>query len=444
MNPQLLSASAVEPPPNHQTLVPSTPVEQLGEAIADLAARIHAATYELLVMLREFDAQSGWNNGFMSCAHWLHWRTGIDLGAAREKVRVAKAVAQLPLLSGALQRGEISYAKVRALTRVATPENEARLLHVAYAGTAAQVERLARAWRRCDRIMEERQVERAHLSRTVTTYVDEDGMVVFRARLTPELGAVVQRALEAASERLFQESRHAAAPESVTEEITSAQRRADALALLAESALDNGLDRGTSADRYQVVMHVEGPVDAPVEQAVLELADGGIHVSAETSRRLSCDAALVVMRESPDGSVLDVGRKTRTIPTAIRRALDARDQRCRFPGCTASRCDAHHIEHWADGGATALDNLVLVCRRHHRLVHEGGWDVALTAGETTFIRPDGRPLVPAPASSSDGELTVNSGVSARSLRCWDGTRFNVGYAIDVLWSQYRESAHTNQ
>src|SRR6185436_13992453 len=83
MNAQLLSASAVEPPPNHQTLVPSTPVEQLGEAIADLAARIHAATYELLVMLREFDACSGWSNGFLSCAHWLHWRTGIDLGAAR-------------------------------------------------------------------------------------------------------------------------------------------------------------------------------------------------------------------------------------------------------------------------------------------------------------------------------------------------------------------------
>jgi len=421
----------------------STPVEQLGEAIAGLAARIHAATYELLVMLREFDERSGWNNGFLSCAHWLHWRTGIDLGAAREKVRVAKALAQLPLLSGALQRGEISYAKVRALTRVATPENEARLTRFAYAGTAAQVERLARAWRRCDRIMETRERERAHLSRTVTTSVDEDGMVILRARLTPELGAVVQRALDAASERLYQESRQAAAPESVAEEVTPGQRRADALALLAESALDNGLDRGTSADRYQVVMHVEGPVDAPVDQAVLELADGGIHVSEETSRRLSCDAALVVIREAPDGSVLDVGRRTRTIPTSIRRALDARDRRCRFPGCTARRCDAHHIEHWADGGATALDNLVLVCRRHHRLVHERGWNVELTEGEATFIRPDGRPLVAAPASSSGGGLTVDNGVSARSLRCWDGTRFNLGYAIDVLWSQYQNRARAN-
>ena len=325
-------------------------MEQLGEAIADLAARIHAATYELLVMLREFDEQSGWSNGFLSCAHWLHWRTGIHLGAAREKVRVAKTLTSLPLLGGALQRGEISYAMVRALTRVATPENEARLLRIAYAGTAAHVERLARAWRRCDRIMEVRDRERAHLSRSAMTYVDEDGMVVLRARLTPELGAGVQRALEAASQHLYQESKNAAPPESVAEEVTTAQRRADALALLAESALDHGLDRGTTADRYQVVLHVEGAADS--NQAVLELADGGIHVSAETSRRLTCDASIVTMREGGDTSVLDVGRKTRTIPTPIRRALQARDQRCRFPGCSARRCDAHHVEHWADGGST--------------------------------------------------------------------------------------------
>ena len=125
-----------------QTLAPSSPVEQLGEEIAALAARLHAATYELLVLLRSFDEQAGWNNGFLSCAHWLHWRTGIDLGAAREKVRVAKALAQLPLLSGAIQRGEISYAKVRALTRIATPDNEAQLLDLAYTGTAAHVERI--------------------------------------------------------------------------------------------------------------------------------------------------------------------------------------------------------------------------------------------------------------------------------------------------------------
>ena len=124
-------------------------IEQLGEAIAGLAARIHVATYELLVLLREFDARAGWANGFLSCAHWLSWRTGIDLGAAREKVRVARALAALPQISAAMQRGALSYAKVRALTRVATPANEARLVDAARADTARPpIRRHARTRRR--------------------------------------------------------------------------------------------------------------------------------------------------------------------------------------------------------------------------------------------------------------------------------------------------------
>jgi hypothetical protein len=107
------------------------PIDALGERIAELAARIHAATYELLVMLREYDEGRGWNNGFLSCAHWLDWRTGIALGAAREKVRVARALPGLPRIGAALACGSISYAKVRAITRVATPETEQRLLDVA-------------------------------------------------------------------------------------------------------------------------------------------------------------------------------------------------------------------------------------------------------------------------------------------------------------------------
>ena len=110
-------------------------------------------------------------------------------------------------------------------------------------------------------------------------------------------------------------------------------------------------------------------------QAVIELDGGGVDVSAETSRRLACDAAVVVLHEGADGSALDVGRKTRSIPPAIRRALSARDTGCRFPGCTARHCDAHHLVHWADGGRTSLDNLVLLCRRHHRLLHEGGYRI---------------------------------------------------------------------
>jgi hypothetical protein len=414
-------------------MTPANPVEHLGEAIADLAARIHASTYELLAMLRQFDEQMGWNTGFVSCAHWLSWRTGIDMGAAREKVRVAKALATLPRLSGALQRGEISYAKVRALTRVATPENEERMFLLACTATAAQVERVARAWRRCDRLEEARDTDRRRLARSVSTYVDEDGMVILRARLTPELGAVVQRALDAAAERLYQESKDAAAPDSIGEEVSWGQRRADALGLLAECALQTDLDRGSAGDRYQVVLHVDADDVKDHAGGVLELEDGGIRVSAETSRRLSCDASVVAMREAPDGAVLDVGRRTRTVPTPLRRALTARDARCRFPGCTARRCDAHHIEHWADGGSTSLDNLMLVCRRHHTLVHEGGIRVERDAvGALTFVRPDGRAIELSPPRLAGRLRALPDTGSAKTLPCWDGTRFNLGYVIDVL------------
>ena len=144
--------------------------EQLGEAIAELSARIQAATYELLVLIREFDAGAGWNTGFRSCAHWLNWRTGLDLGAAREKVRVARALAELPLLSAAMQRGQLSYSKVRALTRVATPANERSLLDFASCGTAAHVERLVRGWRRVDRVAEAKDTRRRHETRELRTW----------------------------------------------------------------------------------------------------------------------------------------------------------------------------------------------------------------------------------------------------------------------------------
>lgn len=215
----------------------------IGETIASLAAGLHAATYQLLVLLREFDARSGWNNGFLSCAHWLHWRTGFDLGASREKVRVARALPTLPRIAWAMERGRLSYAKVRALTRVATPENEAALLDVALAGTAAQVERLVRAWRRVDRATDASIAESRHLNRTLSMWADDDGMVVIRGRLTPEAGAVVMRAVDAAADRLFRENRDVPTAQTLTEAVTPAQRRADALALVAEAALSAARSR---------------------------------------------------------------------------------------------------------------------------------------------------------------------------------------------------------
>ena len=356
---------------------PRAELERLGDRIAELSSRIQAATYDLLVLIREFDAQGGWS-GFTSCANWLSWRTGLAPGAAREHVRVARALGHLPRLSEAMQRGSVSYSKVRAVTRVATPETEQALLDAALCGTAAHVEQIVRGWRRVDRAAEQTEERRRQDRRSLRTWVDEDGMVVVQGRLTPEVGAVLRRALEAACD-MAQAQRDAAAETDLNSEAADVaaaeeqlapsftQRQADAMGVVAESALAGGLDRGTAGDRYQVVLHVDAgaleaepdvpagtsedtaddtgaaradtgvPAGTPAgggqqlrrssrpcpgpdaaaaseptacSQTVLDEA-GGIHVSAETARRLACDAAKVEMQHGAEGEILDVGRRPR-------------------------------------------------------------------------------------------------------------------------------------
>jgi hypothetical protein len=451
----------IAPPPAPPASIDA--VEALGERIAELAAQISAATYELLVMLREFDERGGWNSGFRSCAHWLGWRVGLDLGAAREKLRVARALAALPRLSEAMRRGELSYSKVRALTRIATPANEGDLLSFARAGTAAHVERLVRGMRRVDRTPAPGEGDgerRRHAARYLRAYTDEDGMVVVTGRLAPEAGAALLRALAAGVEQLYGPRRGqpsgGGAPEPAAEptaEVTVEQRRADALGLVAESALAAGLDPGSRGDRYQVVVHVDAEaLPAESEGGTSWLADG-CHVSAETSRRLACDSALVVMRHAPDGQVLDVGRRTRAISPGLRRALEHRDGGCRFPGCGSKLCDAHHVEHWADGGETSLMNTILLCRLHHRAVHEEGFSLALApGGEARFYRPDGRPLPAAPALPMVAGEPVTALVSrlashdvavdaGETLPAWWGGPVDYAWEIDWLLCRAPHNSH---
>ncbi len=419
-------------------------LEELGEQIAVLSAQRDATAYVELTRIREFDENEGWfaaYSGFLSCAHWLAWRTGLDLGAARQKVRVANALGQLPLISKEMRQGRISYSKVRALTRIATPENEEELLHFALDGTASHVERLVRAYRSVERKTKLEETEVRHASRYCHTFIDDDGMMVIKARLEPEAGAAFRLALEAAMEVLFECSQGEAAAEDPIE-----HRRADAFALVAEAALNGGLDSGTRGDRYQVVVHVdETALEAGEQEGASVLADGQ-YVSAETARRIACDAGKVTMTHAPDGSVVDVGRKTRTIPPAIRRALDHRDEGCRFPGCGLKFCDAHHIDHWADGGETKLDNLILLCRRHHRALHEGQFKVKrLGSGDLQFISPKGRRIheVPtAPAVSNDPasvliERLLEDGIQIEpmdNLPTWDGTPIDLNTTVQYLLS----------
>lgn len=428
--------------------MPTRSLDQLGDEIAELSAHLEAATARLLDLIREFDARSGWNAGFRSCAAWLSWRVGLDLGAARERVRVARALATLPRLAHALAHGELSYAKLRALTRVATPETEERLLAVGRAGTAAHVERIVRGWRQVDRQQEAREAARQHATRALHVYQEEDGTIVIRGRLAPEAGAVLMQALNAAREALYQRSRlQPAVSDSVdvsAETPTMAQQQADALVLVAETALHHGIDPGAPGERYQVVVHVDAPVLVDPDQPGQSLLEDGARVSAETSRRLACDASRVVMQHAHDGRVVEVAARTRTIPPAIRRALYHRDAGCRFPGCGVRFGQGHHIRHWANGGLTTLSNLALLCRRHHRAVHEEGYQLERTPdGELRFRRPDGQMLPDAPAAPDvpeDPMEIIRGRHEAMGLALdahtatpgWLGERIDVGYAIDVL------------
>jgi hypothetical protein len=426
-------------------------LDRLGDEIAELSAHLDAATARLLDLIRGFDARGGWNTGFRSCADWLTWRVGLERGAAREWVRVARALATLPLLAQALARAEISYSKVRAVTRVATPETEERLLAVAKAGTAAHVERIVRGWRRVDRQAEAREASRQHASRALHVYQDDDGMVTLRGRLTPEVGALLMQALAAARESLYQRARvqdredgDAEAMDVPAETPTMVQQQADALALLAETALHHGIDPGTPAERYQVVVHVDAPVLADAEQPGQSVLEDGARVPAETSQRLACDASRVVMRHDEDGHVVEVGARTRTIPPALRRALLHRDRGCRFPGCGTRFVQGHHIRHWAQGGPTTLSNLSCLCRHHHRAVHEEGYRVDREPdGELRFRCPNGRLLPEVPPAAgvpADPVPTLRARHEAQGLRLhartgcpsWQGEPLDVVWAIDVL------------
>src|SRR6266566_6037867 len=431
------------------TPAPVAALDRLGDEIAELSAHLDAATARLLELIRDFDARGGWNTGFCSCAAWLSWRVGLDLGAARERVRVARELGTLPLLAEALARGQLSYAKVRALTRVATPETEVRLLGVGRAGTAAHVERIVRGWRCVDRRAEAREAKHRHTSRALRVYQDEDGMVVVKGRLEPEVGALVLQALAAARESLYQRARERDRASTGFGNVSAetppmAQQQADALALLAETALHHGLDPGAPGERYQVVVHVDAPVLADPDQPGQSLLENGARVSAETSRCIACDASLVVMQHGRDGRVVEVGTRTRTIPPAIRRALHHRDRGCRSPGCGVRFGQGHHIRHWANGGPTTLSNLALLCRRHHRAVHEEGYQLDRQPdGELRFRRPDGRPLpeVPPPLEVLGEPIKIlqaqhdaeGVGLNARTATPgWLGERLDVGWAIDVL------------
>jgi hypothetical protein len=375
--------------------IPSAPapdrsIDELDAAICRLASRVNAVNYRLLVLVREFDDRMGWAkwsfSSFSSCAEWLSWRCGISLSAAREKVRTAQALRELPGISLAFREGRLSYTKVRALTRVAAMLDEDALVRYALGATAPDVEERCRQIRNVhpDSVNDAR---RAWGARSLSAYRNSArGTLCLRVELPLDVGELVMLAVERAME---QEE----VPDGVAERSPSGfqSQQAEALVARAKSYLGGGAADSTAssastADHRQLVIHVD--------EAALHGGAGRADAPLETVKRLACDASLVIVTEDERGTPLNVGRKQRVVSTPLRRAVLARDRHCTFPGCHRTRfVEAHHVHHWVEGGETSVDNLLLLCSYHHRLLPEGGYRIRRDRqGEYYFVRADGRAI----------------------------------------------------
>jgi len=390
--------------------------DQLADKITTLAGQINAAEYRFLKLIAEFDLRDGWAAaGIRSCAHWLNWKCGLSMGTAREKVRVARALDGLPAINSDFEKGELSFSKVRAMTRVATEQNESQLLMIAQYGTAQHVEVLVRAFRTvtrsdelakedsgksedtCDKDRDQLQRE----NRSVSCYQDDEGMWIIQAKLPAEEGGLLVKVLKELGDQFaesailseneksvpagtetFQPSEDIAGNSVILDKITFPQRRADALVALSEHYLaTSDFSSSKAAERCQLVLHVHAG-EGIKQDANLD----GRWLLPDAARRLACDAGLLVVKEDDAGNVLDIGRRSRIISPAMSRALAIRDGGCQFPGCCETRyVEGHHIKHWADGGETKLDNLVTLCRYHHRELHRGAFFLS--------VKPSAKPSV---------------------------------------------------
>lgn len=412
--------------------------DQLSDQITTLAGQINAATYRFLKLIAEFDRRQAWSGyGIRSCAHWLSWKCGLDMNTAREKVRVARALEELPAINAAFEKGELSFSKVRAMTRAATDINESYLLMIAEYGTTQQMETLIKSFRTVSRIekfdvtanndadlgtseekkeLNQQQFEQE--ARSVSCYQDDEGMWIIKAKLPAEEGALVAKALQELGDSIADSKKREVENENAEnngkdvsaetemeifsfgslieneeekkeEKLTFPQRRSDALVAIAEHYLASGSDGSLGlsslkgAERCQLVLHIRAGNSLDSDAANLD----GRWLIPNAARRLACDASLLVVQEDELGNVLDIGRKTRIIPPAMARALAIRDGGCQFPGCCDTRyTEGHHIKHWADGGDTKLDNLVTLCRYHHRELHKGSFFLSLKPETQNSVR----------------------------------------------------------
>jgi len=403
------------------------PLERLEAQICEVAGHLAAATCRFLVLLAEFDERRGWASWELnSCAAWLSWKCQMSSGTAREHVRVARALRDLPVIRAEFAAARLSYVKVRALTRIATPVTEEQLAVMAGPMTGNQLERFARAHRQCS-----------------------------RADDAPLPGAVLLKALRAAAAEVDQPPPDVSAQTPPLPVVATSSDLADALVVVAEAFLAGKVAGSDDAEVYQVVIHAGTDVittqagvsaeTSPPSPPATDLADpadparchieDGAAISVTTAQMLTCTAALSWMVHDGGGRILNLGRRRRRPDKALRKAARERDRgRCRFPGCESRKVDLHHVQYWSNGGRTCLENLISLCRRHHTAVHDRGYLIAASPdGSFAFFQPGGTPLplspsLPAPdgtiAGVHDAAITPETIIPP-----WSGERLDLDYAI---------------
>jgi hypothetical protein len=459
------------------------PLELLETQICELAGHLTAATCRFLLLVGDFDARRGWAEWDLpSCAAWLAWKCQIAPGTAREQVRVARALRELPVIRGEFAAGRMSYAKARALTRIATPATEADLAEMAEPMTAGQLERFVRAHRQVSSADD----NSARAARRVTWRLEDDGSLSMNVRLPAAEGAVVLQALRAAANDL--EHVHRDDPEQPHADPLERTRRtdrqdehvsaetpaagsaatydaappttalADALAQIAGAFLAEKVASAGNSDIYQVIVHVGSealttgpetepqaspgrPAGHPADPRRCHVEDGPA-ISPATAQRIACQATISWMLHDHAGNLLDVGRRHRTPPPALRRAVRERDRyRCQFPGCNSRRTDIHHIVAWAKGGKTRLRDLILLCEAHHVIVHELGYLITPASDGFAFTRPDGTPVPACPSlPPASGDITTchDAEIAADTIvPGWDGDKLDLEYAIWVAFANAR-------
>lgn len=419
---------------------PADELDALAGEIARVAGHINAMDYHFIKLLDDFDERCGWvDEGVRSFAHWLNWKVGMNSMVAREKVRVARCLRTLPAIDAAFCTGAVSYSKVRAMTRVATPDNEEYLLQIATHGTTAHIEQLVKRYRQCESLEPTESDEYRDWKRqqSFTWFEDEDGMIIVRGRFHPEEGEVVAKALEKMIDRMYRE-RDETVKEAEAQLAEDEQNRrcvsaetdddrseddrsedvgmhprnlytkpqfqidpAHAMIGIAEHFLattEDGVKTLRPSDKYHILVHVNANAahrDHKINGEDCTYIERGGFLAPEVVQRLACEASVTALVEGDEGHVLNIGRKSRAVPKAIDMAVNMRDDhRCRFPNCYQRRnTDKHHVIHWVDGGETSVENLITLCRYHHTRQHNGEYRIERDDGDFRFYWDDGREIV---------------------------------------------------